>query len=383
MFNTSVIEISRSALKQNIEFVRNQIGENVRFCSVVKGNAYGHGIEAYVPLAESYGVNYFGVFSSDEALRVFQIKNTDADIVVMGMIEGGELRWAVENGIEFFVFDIERLNDAISFSKEIGKKAKIHIEVETGMNRTGWSWSERKNLVKTLNDNTDYIGLYGLCTHFAGAESLSNMPRVKEQFTVFEKWKSYFQKENFTFRYIHTACSAAMLRFPEAHGNMVRVGILQYGLWPNGETFVEFMAKNPDAENLPKRLITWKSTIMQLKHVPANEYVGYGNSYYTPKDTIIGVVPVGYGHGFSRSLSNLGRVLVNGCRVSVIGLVNMNALIINLNDVPNVKKGDEVILIGKQGDMDVSIGSFSDLSHQLNYESITRLDQAIPRQIIE
>lgn len=383
MFNTSVIEISRSALKQNIEFVRNQIGENVRFCSVVKGNAYGHGIEAYVPLAESFGVDYFGVFSSDEALRVFQIKNTHADIVVMGMIEGGELRWAVENGIEFFVFDIERLNDAISFSKEIGKKAKVHIEVETGMNRTGWSWSERKNLVKTLNDNADNIGLYGLCTHFAGAESLSNMPRVKDQFTVFEEWKSYFQKENFAFRYIHTACSAAMLRFPEAHGNMVRVGILQYGLWPNGETFVEFMAKNPDAENLPKRLITWKSTIMQLKHVPANEYVGYGNSYYTPKDTIIGVVPVGYGHGFSRSLSNLGRVLVNGCRVSVIGLVNMNALVINLNDVPDVKKGDEVILIGKQGDMDVSIGSFSDLSHQLNYESITRLDQAIPRQITE
>jgi alanine racemase len=174
-----------------------------------------------------------------------------------------------------------------------------------------------------------------------------------------------------------------MLRYPEAHGNMVRVGILQYGLWPNGETYVEFVAKNPTIEILPKRLITWKSSIMQLKHVPANEYIGYGNSYYTPKDTIIGVVPVGYGHGFSRSLSNLGRVLVNGCRVSVIGLVNMNALVINLNDVPDVKRGDDVILIGRQGEMDVSIGSFSDLSHQLNYESITRLDQAIPRIITE
>jgi len=383
VFNTSKIEISRKALKQNIEFIRKRVGENIRFCSVVKGNAYGHGIETFVPLAESFGVDYFGVFSSDEALRVFQIKNTDADIVVMGMIEGDELEWAIENGVEFFVFDVERLNDAIAIAKSLNKKARIHLEVETGMNRTGWSWSEREDLVQKINDNIEHLALYGLCTHFAGAENLSNLPRVKEQIAVFEKWKSFFQDVSFTFRYIHSACSAAMLRFPEAHGNMVRVGILQYGLWPNGETYVEFVAKNPEVESLPKRLITWKSSIMQLKHVPANEYIGYGNSYYTPKDTIIGVVPVGYGHGFSRSLSNLGRVLVNGCRVSVIGLVNMNALVINLNDVAGVRKGDEVILIGQQGDMDVSIGSFSDLSHQLNYESITRLDQAIPRIITE
>lgn len=381
MFATSYIEIDRKAYAGNLQFIRNLLSRDVRLCAVVKGNAYGHGIEALVPMAEHSGVDYFGVFSADEALRVKNICSPDTAIMIMGMVEGEELEWAIREGLEFFIFDKERLESAVLASQKLGIKAKIHIEVESGMNRTGFSNKEMPSLMAALTKYGDHFDLYGLCTHFAGAENLSNKPRIEAQLRAFEQWKRDFTEANFSFRYIHAACSAATLRYPQSHFDLVRVGILQYGLWPNVESEVWYRSLNPEQILLPRRLLSWKSSLMHIKHVDEGEYIGYGTSYYTVVPTRIGVVPVGYSHGFSRGLSNLGRVLVRGQRVSVIGLVNMNALMVNLNDVPDAEKGDEVVLIGKQGDFDLSIGSFSDLSQQLNYESITRLDPAIPRII--
>lgn len=381
MFATSYIEIDRKAYQGNLQFIRSLLASPVRLCAVVKGNAYGHGIEAMVPMAEHTGVDYFGVFSADEALRVKNICSPDTAIMIMGMVEGEELTWAIDQDIEVFVFDMERLQAVILAAKALHKKAKIHIEVESGMNRTGFSAKHKTALMEVLQQHKDELDLYGLCTHFAGAENLSNKPRIEAQITAFEQWKDDFSQAGFSFRYIHAACSAATLRYPQSHFDMVRVGILQYGLWPNVESEVWYRSLHPEKTLLPKRLLSWKSALMHIKEVDEGEYIGYGTSYYTVVPTRVGVIPVGYSHGFSRGLSNLGRVLVRGQRVSVIGLVNMNALMINLNDVPDAEKGDEVVLIGKQGDFDLSIGSFSDLSMQLNYESITRLDPAIPRII--
>jgi alanine racemase len=381
VFGTSYIEIDRKAYAANLSFIRGLIDEKVRLCAVVKGNAYGHGIEALVPIAEHCGVDYFGVFSADEALRVRNIADASTDVMIMGMVEGDQIHWAIAEGVEFFVFDFERLEMTVSFAQKLNKPAKVHIEVESGMNRTGFADTQQDQLMKYLQENGQWLHLRGLCTHFAGAENLSNKPRILAQLAAFHRWKELFEQEDLKVDLVHAACSAATLRYPETHFDLVRVGILQYGLWPNVESEVWYRSKNESVKVLPKRLISWKSSIMHIKEVPAGEYIGYSTSYYTVKDTRIGVVPVGYSHGFSRGLSNLGRVLVNGQRVSVIGLVNMNALMINLNDVPETKKGDEVVIIGKQGDFELSIGSFSDLSHQLNYESVTRLDPAIPRII--
>ncbi len=381
MFATSYIEIDRKAYARNLDFIRNLLSREVVLCAVVKGNAYGHGIEAMVPMAEHSGVDYFGVFSADEALRVKNICSPEAAIMIMGRVEGEQLDWAVGEGVELFVYDKERLEAAVQAAKKLDKKAKIHIEVETGMNRTGFSAHEKTQLLEALRMHAAQLELYGLCTHFAGAENLSNKPRIEDQLQAFAHWKEDLSKAGFSFRYIHAACSAATLRYPQSHFDMVRVGILQYGLWPNVETEVWYRSLNSNQMLLPKRLLSWKSSLMHIKQVDEGEYIGYGTSYYTVVPTRVGVIPVGYSHGFSRGLSNLGRILVRGRRVSVIGLVNMNALMVNLNDVPDAEKGDEVVLIGKQGDVDLSIGSFSDLSHQLNYESITRLDPAIPRII--
>lgn len=165
--------------------------------------------------------------------------------------------------------------------------------------------------------------------------------------------------------------------------DMVRIGILQYGFWPSTETFIEYSQKHKTVDEPLHRVIAWRSKVMSIKDVKTGDYVGYGTSYLAQKDTKIGIVPVGYGHGFSRSLSNQGRALVNGTRVSVVGIVNMNCIAIDLSEVDEVNKGDEVTLIGRDGDLDVSVASFSEASNQLNYELLTRLPINIPHIVEE
>ncbi|MBT5992704.1 MAG: alanine racemase, partial [Bacteroidetes bacterium] len=160
---------------------------------------------------------------------------------------------------------------------------------------------------------------------------------------------------------------------------MVRIGIMQYGFWSSIETLINYLSKQKSKVDPLIRVLRWKTQIMSIKNVKTGEFIGYGTEYLAQQDMIIGTVPVGYSHGYSRSLSYQGRVLVNDNRVDVIGVVNMNLLIIDLSLVPHTKKGDEVVLIGKQGDVEITVASFSEFSNQLNYELLTRLPQSIPR----
>ena len=174
MKQTSYIEISKSAYRHNINYLRNIIGKDVRFTSVVKGNAYGHGVENIVPLAEKARVNHFAVFSASEALDVYRVASPNSDIMIMGYLNDDQLAWAIECGVEFYIFDIDRLKRAIELSKKIGKPARIHIEAETGFRRTGFEYHMLKEVVGLMKNNAEHIVFEGLCTHYAGAESISN-----------------------------------------------------------------------------------------------------------------------------------------------------------------------------------------------------------------
>jgi alanine racemase len=157
------------------------------------------------------------------------------------------------------------------------------------------------------------------------------------------------------------------------------VGILQYGFWPSKEAKMAWLAKNKTATDPLKRVIQWNSHIMSIKEVDTNEYIGYGLSFLTECPMRIATVPIGYSNGYSRSLSNRGKVLVRGQRVDVVGIVNMNLLMIDVTNLPEVEENDEVVLIGNQGEQDISVASFSDFSSLLNYQLLTRLPERIPR----
>ncbi len=384
MLATSRISISRKALKSNYRFVRSQIGPNTKISWVVKGNAYGHGIEIFAPMAAACGADHFSVFDAQEAYRVKKsLESDEAGIMIIGMIEDQHLEWAIENDVEFYAFELERLEAAAKAARKVGKPALVHIEIETGMNRIGYEAHELEAVVALLKKHPEALHFQGLCTHFAGAESIANYVRVRQQRKVYKRIYNWFSNQGLQPELRHVACSAAAMRYPPTRLDMVRIGILQYGFWPSRETLIEYNSKVNRQDNPLERLISWTSQVMDIKTVKKGEYVGYGTSYLANEEMKIATVPIGYGHGFTRSLSNAGRVLIRGKRVGVIGMVNMNAITVDISQVESVERGDEVVIIGNQGDLELSVSSFGEFSQQVNYELLTRLPLDIPREIVD
>ncbi|MBE0639632.1 MAG: alanine racemase [Bacteroidales bacterium] len=379
----SIIEISKSALRHNISFLQSYLQPGVRISSVVKANAYGHGVSVFVPLAEEFGIDHFSVFSLDEAFNVRKSLKNHADIMVMGWVDPKDIPWAVEHDTEFYVFEMDTLHAALNAAKFNRKQAKVHLEVETGMNRTGLSVRDLKKAMKLITENVAYFNIRGLCTHYAGAESISNYLRVIHQLKRFNQKRKLLLHNGIVPAFNHTACSAACVAYPKTQMDMVRIGILQYGFWPSPETFIHYIHGRNDKTDPLQRVLSWKSKIMSIKDVSEGEFVSYGTTYLAKSDMRIAIIPAGYSHGYSRSLSNQGRVLISNQRVGVIGTVNMNMLIADITGLEDAKIGDEVVFIGRQGDKVINVSSFTELSDQLNYELLARLPMNIPRIIVD
>jgi alanine racemase len=380
---TSWLEISKSALQNNINFIQKMLGKKTIFSSVIKGNAYGHDIEVYSQLAYDCGIRHFSVYSANEAERFLNAIKGDFTLLILGNLSEEEMFWAIENEVEFYIINLSSLERAINSAKKAKKLAKIHLEFETGMNRTGIDFNDLELAISTFKNNENLLDLKGVCTHLAGAESVTNYKRIEDQIKVFKKIKKRFKIEKNLKPLYHIACSAGVLRYPKYVFDMARIGILQYGFFPNNETFIYYVLKNDIQENPLQRVISWKTKVVEIKNVKAGEFIGYGSSFYTNIPTKIAILPVGYAFGYARSLSNQGKVLINGGREDVIGTINMNMLTIDVTNLPDVKIGDEVVLIGKQGDQEISVSSFSEFSNQLNYELLARLPMDIERIVVE
>lgn len=386
MFDPSVILLDKSAYQHNIRLLQEYVGDSVIFSAVIKGNAYGHGINHLLPAAEECGVRHFSVFSADEAVLALKASTAYSTIMIMGMITNEQLEWAIEHEVECYIFEVDRLKAAIKFAKRLRKKARIHLQVETGMNRTGLEKKDLANTVSLIKQNRKHLILSGICTHYAGAESVGNYVRIQNQIHKFQLISRWFRRQGIKPALHHTACSAAMLNYPETIMDMVRVGIAHYGFWPNRETYMNVLKKNKSFKDIKdplKRVITWKSEVMNTKRVKAGDFIGYGSTYLANRDMVIATVPVGYKHGFKRDLTNKGLVLIKGERAQVVGLVNMNMITVDITDIKGVQKGDEVIIIGEQGGQTITVASFSEISENLNYEVLTRLPSELPRLIVE
>jgi len=379
----SVISLERSALARNIKFLKTIIGEAV-FSSVVKGNAYGHGIESFVPLAESCGVRHFSVFSAPEAERVLLSRLHDSHVMIMGYVNDSDLDWTIEQGASFYVFDPPRLEAAIEAAARVGRPAHVHLQLETGMRRLGLEKDALDVTVGLIRSNPNAVVVEGICTHLAGAESVANYVRVKAQLDRFAMLCDQLRAAGISFGVRHAASSAGLFMYPEAVLDMVRVGIAQYGFWPSTEVKLHCMLRQQSSDGRTardplKRVLTWTSQVMSVKDVGPGDFVGYGTTYQTTRRERIASVPVGYFSGFPRILSNRGHVLIRGARAPVVGTVNMSMMLVDVTHIPRVDRGDEVTIIGSQGRQSVSIASFSDLSDVMNYEALVRLPEEIPR----
>lgn len=370
------VEVSKSALFHNIGVFRKCVGENVKIAAVVKANAYGHGLTEIVPLLKNK-VDVLAVDNIEEALAIRSIdKNTP--VLILGYTTLVNLSIPIENNISFVVYNIETLREIVSL--KLPKTAKIHLKIETGLNRQGIQDKDLSTFLKFIKSHKKTFYLEGVYTHYANIEDTLDPSFAKRQLAEFSKALQVVKKAGFRPPMVHTAASAGTLLYPETHFSLVRVGFGIYGWWMSLETRVSLLALKRNL--VLKPVLTWKSIVAQIKYINVGESVGYGQTWFATRRTKIAIIPVGYSDGYDRKLSNIGRVIINGHYANVIGRVAMNMIVTDVTDIKNVKLEDEVALLGNKDGLKVSADEIAKKIGTINYEVVSRINPLLPRIIV-
>ncbi len=356
------IEIDRKAIAYNFKVFRGLIPKRTKLMAVVKSNAYGHGLVDFAQEVERLGADFLGVDSMTEALALRR-QGITIPILVLGYTLPELIAEAAEKNISLTVSSFEAL-EAIQKAR-LPKPLKVHIKVDTGMHRQGFLLIQQKTLLSKLKTQTAKIKVEGLFTHFAAAKNPAFPKDTQNQVAEFTQWIGAFKKAGLT-PILHAAATAGTLLFPETHFDMVRIGIGLYGYWPAQEV----KAYLKDRLTLMP-LLVWKSLITEIKSLKKGSRVGYDLTETLTSDSRVAVVPIGYWHGYPRSLSSIGRVVVRGSECRVLGRVSMDMLTIDTTNVPNARVGNVVEII-----LDETTASLADSSV---YELITRLNPLIKR----
>ena len=372
------VEISKENLLQNISVIRDLIGKSRKLMAVVKSNAYGHGMIEISEIILKGFVDWLGVNSIEEGIELRNNK-INVPILVLGYVPLRDLENAINNDLRLTVYNIETVKKLEEIGMKLNKDIPIHIKVETGTNRQGIMGKRLSTLLDFIRGNSS-LKLEGISTHFANIEDTTDHSYAQFQLDEFKRIEGEFFKDR-TNLLRHTACTAAVLLFPETYFEMVRVGIGMYGLWPSKQTKVSCSMEGKKIPEL-KPVLTWKTKIAQLKDVPDGSFISYGGTYRTTRESRIAVLPVGYYDGYSRAFSNIAHVLVKGKRSPVRGRVCMNIIMVDVTDIPDVELEDEVVLLGKQGNEEITADHLASLAGTINYEIVTRINPALERRVI-
>jgi len=370
------LEISKTALLKNLIVFRKIVGRKVKIAAVVKANAYGHGLEETARIIQNK-VDCFAVDSLTEALKLRDLGISKL-ILVMGYTKENVIKEAVENEISLVVYDKYSLAKIVSLNYP--KKARVHLKIETGLNRQGVKISELLTLLKIIKKKEKSILLEGIYTHFANIEDTVDPSFAYTQLANFKKVLKVVKKSGIKPKYFHCAASAAALLYRDTHFNMVRAGISLYGLWPSKETKISVSLKG--AKLSLTSALSWKSTVATVKKVSSGESVGYGRTWVAPRDSSIAVIPVGYSDGYDRKLSNNSRVLINGKYAPVVGRVAMNMIMADVTDIKNIKRENTVTLLGNEGGKDITADELAERIGTINYEIVARINPLIPRVVV-
>ena len=365
------IDIDLEAIRHNSSLFRGMLEDGVRLCSVVKSNAYGHCLFDFSKQMELNGVDWLAVDTLFEGLRLRR-EGVEKPILVLGYTLPDNFNEAAKNGISITVFGKESLKDVLAYKGR--KKLRVHLKFDTGMNRQGFREGEVEHLLRALKGTgASSLKVEGMYTHFADAKDPASLDSTHKQIEIFESIRDRVMGSGFK-TIVHASATAGAIIFPQAHYDMVRVGIGSYGLWPSPE--IEEYAK----ERLPLRpVLSWKTVVADVKKASAGSGFGYGFMEKVSRDTKFAVIPIGYWHGYSRSMSSIGSVLIRGKRAKVLGFVSMDITVVDVTDIRGVKVGDEVTIIGRDGRDEISVDEVADLAGTTNYEVITRINPLIKR----
>ena len=358
------IEIDSKAIQNNIKIFRKIIGSKVKLWAVVKSNAYGHGLFNFSKAINKF-VDGFCVDSVIEGIKLREI-GIKKEILVLGTTLKENYSLAFENNITITISNFERLRDIL----KLKNKPKFHLKIDTGMHRQGFYLNDLTKTISFLkNLQKEFKGVY---THFA---MVQNLKFTENQFQNFKKAINFLKDSGFSNFISHCAATGGTLLNKKYHLNAVRIGIGLYGYFPN----VYFKRHFSSKFNL-KPVLSWKTIISEIKEIKKGEAVSYDLTWRAKNNTKIAILPIGYWHGYFRSLSNKGIVLIKDKKVKVIGMVCMNMIIINLNKI-KANIGDEVILVGQNKNNKILADFLGNLAGTSHFEFLTRINPLIYRII--
>lgn len=362
------VEIDLDAIAHNIDQIIELTGNERKVMGIVKADAYGHGAVEVANILIDHGVKYLAVAILDEAiaLRKAGIK---LPILILGYTPGEQSEDIIKWDIMQTVYNIDMAYHLSKQAQKHNKQAKIHIKLDTGMGRIGFrDKHETIEAVKEISQ-MPLIEIEGIFTHYSVADQ-ENKEYTISQFEKFEAICEALEDVNIHIPIKHTANSAATIDFEKAHLNLIRPGIILYGLYPSEEVLKERILLKP--------AMTFKTSIANIKSVSSNSSISYGRKHITKRESIIATLPVGYADGYSRMLTGSAEVLVKGIKAPVVGTICMDQCMIDITDIPDVKIGDEVILFG-QG---LSTEELAEKLGTINYEIICMVSKRVPRVYI-
>ncbi len=372
------IEVDVRALAHNLSIFREILSRGAKLAAVVKANAYGHGMAEVAPFAGA-NADWLAVHTAEEARRLRRLGLSNP-VLLMGFVARGELH-GLDADVHVFVSTDEVLRWLGEYRRSSGISLPIHLKIDTGTKRQGFERSRIADACRTAAG--EGLSIVGIATHFANIEDTLEHDFARRQLALFGDAVAALRRElGGDVPYVHAACSAASLLIRETDFNLARIGISMYGHWPSRETRLTWILDHGRNGVKLEPALAWRTVIGQLQPVATGETVGYGRTWRALRATRLAVLPVGYADGYARALSNRARVLVGGRPVPVVGRVCMNMMMVDVTDVPEAAVGDEVVLLGRQGDAAVTAEELAELSGTINYEFLARLSPAIPRFVV-
>jgi alanine racemase len=375
----SWVEISRDALVHNLgQFV--SLSGDRKILVVVKSNAYGHGIIESSRIALSAGAAWLGVNSGEEGLLLRRAGIT-APVLIMGYVPLALLPEILEADLSLGAVNPETLEGLEKILENSGGRARVHLELETGLNRMGVAGADLPGVLEKVRLSGGRLVVEGVYTHFANIEDTTQHEFAMEQLGRFREMCACVESALPSPILRHTACTAAAILFPDTYFDLLRIGIGAYGMWPSKETLITALQGQKKLLDLLP-VMTWKTRVAQVKSVVPGESVGYGRSYRVTRPSRIAVIPVGYAEGYDRSLSNRGAVLIRGEEAPVVGRICMNMFMVDVTHIPETALEDEVVLLGRQGKRRITAEILAELAGTINYEISSRVNPALPRVVV-
>ncbi|MDI3257705.1 MAG: alanine racemase [Kyrpidia sp.] len=360
-------EVSLSAVRRNVRVFRERAGD-ARVMAVVKADGYGHGAVPVARAALEAGAEWLGVARVEEGLALREA-GIRAPILILGSIGPEGALQAVAGDLDLTVFEPSHIPPLVAAARELGKRARVHVKVDTGMGRIGWrDFDEAARWMNGLRELPE-VEIRGTFTHFAAADA-EDLAHAQEQYRQFDRWVRDLTAQGLRPPYVHAANTSAVVSLPEARYDMVRVGIGLYGYLPNPGWNGRIAARPA---------LRWTARLMHVKWVNPGATISYGCAYRAPDRRRIGTVAAGYADGLRRGLSNVGYMLVRGKRAPIVGRVCMDQTMIDLTGVPEATPGDSVVLLGEDGGERCTADDHARWTGTISYEILCGIAKRVPR----